>query len=366
LTGESKIQNSKSKIAAMPRSVLVTGGAGFIGSNFVRHMLREAPGTLLVNADALTYAGNLDNLADVMGHASHRFVRADICETDKITALCREHGVDAIVNFAAESHVDRSILGPREFVRTNIEGTLSLLLAARELAAKNDQFRFLQISTDEVYGSLGREGKFAETTPLDPHSPYSASKAAADHLVLAFGVTYGMHVMITRCSNNYGPYQFPEKMIPLMINNARHDKPLPVYGDGQNVRDWIHVDDHCRAIHEVLHRGAAGRVYNIGGESERTNLEVVKAILRHMGKSENLIGFVADRPGHDFRYAIDASRIRGELDWRPRMSFEAGLALTIDWYLSHQKWLDSVVSGGYQKYYEAMYAGRESSQPHHH
>jgi dTDP-glucose 4,6-dehydratase len=357
LTGESKIQDPKSKIDS-PRSILVTGGAGFIGSNFVRYILRESPETILINVDALTYAGNLDNLADVMGHASHRFVRADICETDKITSLCREHGVEGIVNFAAESHVDRSILGPREFVRTNIEGTLSLLMTARELTAKNSHFRFLQISTDEVYGSLGREGKFTETTPLDPHSPYSASKASADHLVLAFGVTYGLHVMITRCSNNYGPYQFPEKMIPLMINNARQDKPLPVYGDGLNVRDWIHVDDHCRAISEVLHRGAAGRVYNIGGESERTNLEVVKAILRHMGKPESLIGFVTDRPGHDFRYAIDATRIRSELGWRPTVTFEDGLKQTIEWYLSHQNWLDHVVSGAYKGYYEAMYGQR--------
>jgi len=337
-----------------PKAILVTGGAGFIGSNFVRFVLQRQSGVRVVNLDRLTYAGNPDNLADVADDDRYAFVKADICDTQTVIDICRDHGVDCIVHFAAESHVDRSIVTPDEFVRTNVNGTLSLLRAARACG----DLRFCQIGTDEVYGSLGRTGRFTEQTPLDPHSPYSASKAAADHLVFAFGTTYGLPVLITRCSNNYGPYQFPEKMIPLMMNNARHDRPLPVYGDGSNVRDWIYVEDHCRAVWRVLTAGSVGRVYNIGADSERTNLDVVKAILRQLGKPESLITFVKDRPGHDFRYAIDGSRIACELGWKPTVDFETGLDRTIAWYLQHQGWLDRVVSGEYQKYYERMYAGR--------
>lgn len=340
--------------AFSPRCVLVTGGAGFIGSNFVRYVLAQHRDVRVVNLDNLTYAGNLENLADVSGDARYRFVRADICDADAVLETCRENGVDSVVHFAAESHVDRSIVGPTAFVDTNVGGTLNLLMAAR----KCGDLRFLQVGTDEVYGSLGATGYFTEETPLDPHSPYSASKAAADHLASAFYHTYGLPVVITRCSNNYGPYQFPEKMIPLMINNARQGKPLPVYGDGSNVRDWLYVEDHCRALWMALTRGRPGRAYNIGGNSERTNLEVVKAILRHMGRSESLITFVKDRPGHDFRYAIDAGRIRDELGWTPTVDFESGLARTIEWYLGHATWLDHITSGAYQKYYEEMYAGR--------
>jgi dTDP-glucose 4,6-dehydratase len=313
-----------------------------------------AGGPKVVNLDCLTYAGNLENLADMADDPRYAFAKVDICDTEAVVQVCREHGVDCIVHFAAESHVDRSIIGPGAFIRTNVNGTLSLLQVARECG----DLRFLQVSTDEVYGSLGPTGHFTETTPLDPHSPYSASKAAADHLVAAFYHTYGLPTIITRCSNNYGPYQFPEKMIPLMINNARQGKPLPVYGDGLNVRDWLYVEDHCRAIWTALTRGQPGRTYNIGGNSERTNLDVVRAILRHMDKPERLITFVKDRPGHDRRYAIDAARIRTELGWSPSVDFESGLARTIDWYLSNQQWLDRVVSGAYQKYYEEMYAGR--------
>ncbi|MCG8408523.1 MAG: dTDP-glucose 4,6-dehydratase [Phycisphaerales bacterium] len=337
-----------------PKAVLVTGGAGFIGSNFVRFVLSNWDDVRVINLDGLTYAGNLENLADVAGDPRYTLEKLDICETEAVIEICRKHGVDSIIHFAAESHVDRSIVGPREFVRTNVDGTLSLLQAARSCG----DLRFLQIGTDEVYGSLGPTGQFTETTPLDPHSPYSASKAAADHLVSAFGTTYGLPVLITRCSNNYGPYQFPEKMIPLMINNARQDKPLPVYGDGANVRDWIYVEDHCRALWTVLINGQPGRVYNIGGNSERANLDVVKTILRHLGKPESLITFVKDRPGHDFRYAIDSSRIHKELGWEPAVDFDTGLKHTIQWYLNHLDWLDHIVTGAYQKYYEEMYAGR--------
>jgi dTDP-glucose 4,6-dehydratase len=337
-----------------PSTILVTGGAGFIGANFVRMVLSQRTGVRVVNLDSLTYAGNLENLADIADDPRHAFVKADICDTDGVVAACRQHEVEAIIHFAAESHVDRSITEPGEFVRTNVQGTLSLLQAARACG----NLRFLQIGTDEVYGSLGATGRFTETTPLDPHSPYSASKAAADHLVSAFGTTYGLDVLITRCSNNYGPFQFPEKMIPLMIHNARRDKPLPVYGDGLNVRDWLYVEDHCRAIWAVLTRGRVGRVYNIGGNCEKTNIDVVKTILRHLDKPESLITFVKDRPGHDLRYAIDAARIREELSWQPTLDFDTGLQQTIDWYLTHEQWLDHVTSGAYQKYYEAMYAGR--------
>ena len=343
-----------SGVAFSPGVVLVTGGAGFIGANFIRHVLANHDGVRVVNLDCLTYAGNLENLADVNDHACYSFVKMDICDTEGVAEVCTSRGVDSIVHFAAESHVDRSISGPDEFVRTNVQGTLSLLQVARSCG----DLRFVQVGTDEVYGTLGSTGRFSESTPLDPHSPYSASKAAADHLVSAFNSTYGLPVLTTRCSNNYGPYQFPEKMIPLMINNARHDEALPVYGDGSNVRDWLYVEDHCRALWKVLTEGRIGRVYNIGGNSERANLDVVKTLLHHLGKPESLISFVKDRPGHDFRYAIDATRIRDELGWWPAVDFEAGIERTIQWYLDHQGWLDHVTSGAYQRYYENMYAGR--------
>ncbi len=340
--------------AVLPKAVLVTGGAGFIGANFVQFLLGRNIETRVVNLDCLTYAGNLENLAAASDNPRYTFEKMDIRDTDRVVDLCRRQGVDAIIHFAAESHVDRSITGPGEFISTNVTGTLSLLQVARACG----DLRFLQVGTDEVYGSLGPTGLFTEETPLDPHSPYSASKAAADHLVSAFYHTYGLPTLITRCSNNYGPYQFPEKMIPLMINNARHDKPLPVYGDGLNVRDWLYVEDHCRALWTVMTKGRVGRVYNIGGNSERTNLDVVKAILAHLGKPESLIKYVKDRPGHDQRYAIDASRLRDELDWEPSVKFEAGLAATIKWYVDNREWLDHVVSGEYQSYYESMYAER--------
>ena len=349
----------------IPRRLLVTGGAGFIGANFVRYCLEQHTDTVVVNLDALTYAGNLENLAEYARHPRHVFVKADIGDYNLVARVLREHQIDAIIHFAAESHVDRSIVGPAVFVQTNVAGTLTLLHAAKEHAAHAPAgagaasgFRFLQVGTDEVYGSLGPTGQFTETTPLDPHSPYSASKAAADHLVSAYYHTFGLPTLITRCSNNYGPYQFPEKMIPLMINNARQNRPLPVYGDGLNVRDWLYVLDHCTALWAVLTRGRAGQVYNIGGNSEKTNLDVVRTILAHLNKPESLITFVKDRPGHDRRYAIDASKISAELGWRPSVTFAEGIRRTIDWYLANQKWLDDVVSGDYQAYYEKMYSGR--------
>ncbi len=339
-----------------PRRLLVTGGAGFIGSNFVRHALHTGADLRVVNLDALTYAGNLENLRDVEGDPRFRFVQGDIRDASMVARVMREHEIDAVVHLAAESHVDRSITGPAVFIETNVGGTLNLLDAARESGVA----RFVQVSTDEVYGSLGPDPaeKFRETTPLDPHSPYSASKAAADHLVSAFRHTYGLHTMITRCSNNYGPYQFPEKMLPLMINNARQDRPLPVYGDGLNVRDWLHVSDHCAALWSVLTQGRPGEIYNIGGNNERTNLEVVRLLLKLMARPESLITFVADRPGHDRRYAIDASKIERDLGWRPRIPFERGLAETVAWYETHRDWLERIVSGDYRRYYDEMYARR--------
>jgi dTDP-glucose 4,6-dehydratase len=336
------------------RRILVTGGAGFIGSNFVRMVLSEHTDCLVVNLDKLTYAGNLENLAEFVEHDNHRFVHGDICDGLLVEKLIDEHQIDAIINFAAESHVDRSITGPKVFIETNVAGTLTLLEAARD----KEIGRFIQVSTDEVYGSLGPEGRFTEQTPLSPNSPYSASKASADHLVKAFGHTWGVPYNITRCSNNYGPYQFPEKLIPLMINNALHEKELPVYGDGLYVRDWLYVYDHCTAIWRVLEQAPPGEVYNIGGCNEKTNIKVIELILERLGKPKTLIRHVKDRPGHDRRYAIDASKIIRELQWRPSVTFEEGIARTIDWYLNNTKWLASVVSGDYQKYYETMYGGR--------
>jgi len=338
--------------------VLITGGAGFIGSCFARRLRRESPGDvpvdLLINVDALTYAGNLENLRDLEGDPRHLFVRADIRDGAAMLELMRQHAVEAVVNFAAESHVDRSIMSAEPFVDTNVVGTLRLLEAARAAGVR----RFVQISTDEVYGSLGPTGAFEETTPLAPRSPYSASKAAADHLALAFHHTHGMDVVITRCSNNYGPCQFPEKLIPLMILNAFDGKPLPVYGDGLYVRDWIQVEDHCEAIAAVLARGRAGEVYNIGAENDRPNIDVVRTILRLAGRDESLIRHVPDRPGHDRRYAMNARKIREELGWRPRHTFDDGLAATVAWYRNNRAWSDGVRSGAYREYYDRQYAAR--------
>ena len=336
------------------RNILVTGGAGFIGSNFIRMVLSEQSDCLVVNLDKLTYAGNLENLHGYLEHKNHKFVKGDICDGELIAKLIEEYKIDSIINFAAESHVDRSIEEPKVFIDTNVTGTLMLLEAARD----NKLERFVQISTDEVYGSLGTEGKFTELTPLSPNSPYSASKAAADHLVRAFGHTWGVKYNITRCSNNYGPYQFPEKMIPLMINNAMNDKELPVYGDGLYVRDWLYVYDHCSAIWKVLTEAKPAETYNIGGCNEKTNLEVIGIILDRLKKPKSLIKHVTDRPGHDRRYAIDAGKIMTELDWSPSVTFEQGIEKTIDWYLENDKWLSNVVSGEYEKYYDSMYSGR--------
>jgi dTDP-glucose 4,6-dehydratase len=335
-------------------NLLVTGGAGFIGSAYVRLVRQRRPGDLVVNVDALTYAGNLENLRDVGGEPGHVFVRADIRDGAGMLELMRRHAIEAVVNFAAESHVDRSIMSAQPFLDTNVGGTLHLLEAARAAGVK----RFLQVSTDEVYGSLGPTGAFEETTPLAPRSPYSASKTAADHFVMAFHHTHGMDTVITRCSNNYGPHQFPEKLIPLMILNAFEGQPLPVYGDGMYVRDWIHVDDHCEAIDAVLTGGRAGEVYNVGAANERPNLDVVRAILRLTGRDESLIRHVPDRPGHDRRYAMNSTKIRDELGWRPRHQFEDGLTETVAWYRDNRAWTEGVRSGAYRDYYDRQYAGR--------
>jgi len=316
-------------------------------------MIRKYPSYEIVNVDLLTYAGNLENLRSIEGKSNYKFVKADITDRDAMDSVFKL-GFDAVLNFAAETHVDRSIISPEIFVRTNIVGTQTLL----ELAKEYKIGKFVQISTDEVYGKLGETGVFTEETPLSPNSPYSASKAGADLLVRAYHETYGLNVNITRCSNNYGPYQFPEKLIPLMICNALEDKPLPVYGDGLHVRDWLHVEDHCRAVDLVLHKGARGEVYNIGGNNERTNLEVVKAILAELGKPESLIRFVKERPGHDRRYAIDATKIRSELGWKPKIDYETGIRETIRWYLANQDWMHRVMSGDYLQYYERQYRDR--------
>lgn len=324
--------------------LLVTGGAGFIGSNFIHQMRREHPSYQLVNVDLLTYAGNLDNLSGIGNWPGYQFVQADIVDTNALEPIFAE-GVDAVINFAAESHVDRSISDPGIFVRTNILGTQTLL----ELSRKYKVEKFLQVSTDEVYGTLGADGLFAESTPLAPNSPYSASKAGADLLVRAYHETFGLNVNITRCSNNYGPYQFPEKLIPLMIRNALENKPLPVYGDGLNIRDWLFVEDHCSAIDLVLHEGRSGDIYNIGGNNERTNTHVVLTILQELGKPESLITYVEDRLGHDRRYAIDASKIRNQLGWTPKYNYESGIIATIKWYLNQQEWMNRIATGAYQR-----------------
>ncbi|MBN1845813.1 MAG: dTDP-glucose 4,6-dehydratase [Sedimentisphaerales bacterium] len=330
-------------------NVLVTGGAGFIGCNFVHLLLAERPDWRIVCLDALTYAGNLANLEAARDQANFRFVKGDICDAAVAGELMAD--IDAVVNFAAESHVDRSILGCQEFIRTNIQGTQVLLDAARRASVR----RFVQVSTDEVYGSLGAEGRFTEQTPLAPNSPYSASKAAADMLVQAYHHTYGFATLITRCSNNYGPYQFPEKLIPLFVTNLLADKKVPVYGDGQNVRDWLHVSDHCRAVLCVLEQGPPGAVYNIGGNNERANIEITKKLIELLGKDESLMEFVPDRLGHDRRYAIDAGKIQRELGWEPRIDFAQGLKNTIQWYIDHEPWWQAIKSGDYRQYYQRQY-----------
>lgn len=347
-------------------NILVTGGAGFIGSNFVRWLKRNAPEHLVVNVDALTYAGNLENLSDIPQDAGYRFVRADIRDRAKMNEIFFEYDITHVVNFAAESHVDRSIVDPELFLSTNVLGTQALLDTAKQqwkLAPEDkysrdfrDGVKFLQVSTDEVYGALGKEGFFTETTPLAPNSPYSAAKASADLVCRAYHETFGLPTNITRCSNNYGPYQFPEKMIPLMIHNCMEGKPLPVYGDGMQIRDWLHVDDHCSALYAVLTRGASGEVYNIGGNNERANLDIVRLIVRSLNANEALIQHVKDRPGHDRRYAIDNTKITTQLGWTPSYTFEEGIQQTIVWYQNHLEWLDHVLSGSYADYYERMYA----------
>jgi dTDP-glucose 4,6-dehydratase len=336
------------------RTVLVTGGAGFIGSNLVRLLRRERPDWTVVNLDKLTYAGNAESLADLRDDPKHVFVRGDIANAELVEHLLRNHGVDAVFNLAAESHVDRSILGPGIFVETNVSGTQVLLEAARQAGVK----RFVQISTDEVYGSLGASGKFSETSPLSPSSPYSASKAAADLLALAYGHTFGLDVVVTRCSNNYGPYQFPEKLIPLMIANALEGKKLPVYGDGLQIRDWIHVEDHNRALLAALEKGREGQVYNLGADNEWPNIQIVSRLLEILGKGRELIEHVKDRPGHDRRYAIDAARARAELGWAPRIAFSQGLEATVDWYVRNRGWWERVRTGAYRTYYERNYGTR--------
>src|SRR6266542_4527435 len=335
------------------RVVLVTGGCGFIGSNFIRYLLEAEPDVAVVNLDALTYAGNPTNLADLADHPRYRFVHGSITDRDVVRALFKE-GVAAVLNFAAESHVDRSIHDAGPFILTNVLGTQVLLDAAREFKVE----KYVQVSTDEVYGSLGPTGAFTEETPLAPNSPYAASKAAADLLVRSYVHTFGLPAVITRCSNNYGPYQFPEKLIPLFVTNLLRDESVPVYGDGQNVRDWVHVRDHCAALHQVWRHGRAGEVYNVGGRCELTNLELTFTLLEVMGKPNSLVRYVKDRPGHDRRYAIDCAKIEGELGWRPRVSFAEGLRDTVKWYQANAAWVAGVRSGEYLKYYEQQYGRR--------
>jgi dTDP-glucose 4,6-dehydratase len=348
-------------------TILVTGGAGFIGSNFVKLMLEKHPEYKIINIDALTYAGNLENLKEIDGNPNYEFIKVDIRDREKIEEIFNNNDINSVVNFAAESHVDRSIEEPEVFLTTNIIGTQVLLDTAKKYWKVNpkDKYckeykpgvKFLQVSTDEVYGALGETGMFVETMPLMPNSPYSASKASADMIVRAYNETFGMPVNITRCSNNYGPYQFPEKLIPLMINNCLNEKDLPVYGDGMQVRDWLHVSDHCSAIDTVLHKGKDGEVYNIGGNNEKANIEIVKLIIGTLGKTEVLIKYVKDRPGHDRRYAIDNTKITTELGWEPAYTFEQGMKETIQWYLENTKWIENIISGDYANYYDKMYTG---------
>jgi dTDP-glucose 4,6-dehydratase len=349
-----------------PTSILVTGGAGFIGSNFINHFIEGNPECRVVNLDVLTYAGNLKNLTGVQDNPKYRFVKGDICDAPLVAKLLSEERIDCVVHFAAESHVDRSITGPDIFIRTNVLGTQTLLEASRLHAPTVSNFRYLQVSTDEVYGSLGAEGYFTEDTPLAPNSPYSASKAGADLLVRAYFETFKLPTLNTRCSNNYGPYHFPEKLIPLMIHNIMQKRALPVYGDGLNVRDWLHVKDHSAAIERVLKVGTPGEIFNVGGNNEWRNIDIVNLVCdlmderlgRASGESRELITFVKDRQGHDRRYAIDASKLKRELDWEPSYTFERGIAETIDWYLANQWWVEEVASGAYRDYYQKQYEER--------
>ena len=347
------------------KTYLVTGGAGFIGSNFIHYMLNKYNDIKIINVDKLTYAGNLENLKSVEKNPNYKFIQADICDKEFMEKIFNQNSIDYVVNFAAESHVDRSIKEPEVFVKTNVLGTVTLLNAAKNAWETEDGFKegvkYLQVSTDEVYGSLGKTGYFMESTPLDPHSPYSSSKTGADLMVKAYFDTYKMPVNITRCSNNYGPYQFPEKLIPLIINNCLNKRDLPVYGDGMNIRDWLYVEDHCKAIDMVVNNGRLGEVYNIGGHNERTNIHIVKTIIDYIGSNvdktvtENLIKYVEDRKGHDRRYGIDPAKIKKELGWEPETAFENGIKKTIKWYLDNEDWMKNVTSGQYQSYYKKMY-----------
>lgn len=351
----------------MNKTILITGGAGFIGSHVVRLFVNKYPNYNIINLDKLTYAGNLENLTDIEKAPNYRFVKADICDLPAMAKLFVDHKIDGVIHLAAESHVDRSITDPFAFAQTNVMGTLSLLQAAKEAWKGNMEGKlFYHVSTDEVYGSLEHEGFFLETTPYDPQSPYSASKASSDHFVRAYGNTFKLPFVITNCSNNYGPNQFPEKLIPLFIHNIKNNKPLPVYGKGENVRDWLYVVDHARAIDVVFHNGKKGETYNIGGFNEWKNIDLIKVVCgvmdkklgRPAGTSEKLISYVTDRAGHDLRYAIDAHKIMNELGWEPSLQFEEGIEITIDWYLKNEEWLNRVTSGDYQKYYDKMYSGR--------
>ncbi|MCD4736537.1 MAG: dTDP-glucose 4,6-dehydratase [Bacteroidales bacterium] len=353
------------------KKLLITGGAGFIGSHVVSMFVQKYPGYLIINLDKLTYAGNLTNLKDIENHPNYVFEKGDICNTEFVQQLFSKYQPDGVIHLAAESHVDRSISNPMEFIQTNIVGTVNLLNAAKYFWKDNfEGKRFYHISTDEVYGSLGSEGIFTETTPYDPHSPYSASKASSDHLVRAYGTTFGLPVILTNCSNNYGSFQFPEKLIPLFINNIRNNKPLPVYGKGLNVRDWLYVEDHAYAIDLVFHKGSLNETYNIGGNNEWKNIDLIRKLCKIMdqklgridGTSEKLITFVKDRAGHDLRYAIDSSKIMNELGWAPSVSFEQGLEKTVEWYLYNKEWIENVTSGDYQKYYEEQYVKRETGE----
>jgi dTDP-glucose 4,6-dehydratase len=348
------------------KKILVTGGAGFIGSHVIRRLLRNYPNYLIVNADKLTYAGNLENLSDVDSDPNYRFEKIDIVDATSVKSVFSKYDITDVIHLAAESHVDRSIEGPMEFVMTNVVGTVNLLQAARECWNGENNHIFHHVSTDEVYGSLGDEGLFTEETSYDPRSPYSASKASSDHFVMAYHHTYGLPIKMSNCSNNYGSHHFPEKLIPLMIHNIQHKKPLPVYGKGDNIRDWLWVEDHASAIDAIFHNGRIGESYNVGGLNEWTNIELVRFLCRLMDEklgrktreSEELITYVTDRAGHDKRYAIDASKLERELNWKPSITFEEGLSKTVDWYLENQEWVDKVTSGSYKDYYKSMYANR--------